>query len=266
MSYKCAARFCLNKYSRNKQENLTFFTFPIEEKEFREWSDLCDRPDLKEEFIQVKSKRSQKFRLCEKHFNTNDIYNVGSKKVLRKGALPCNTIVQISSRKSDRKLEARPRCYLSPVQETNWMRTSKENFNIGEPDFIQIDVSDILNANTNNSKSSIQGIDERLSNQPNVPEATMPSMRKDTGNHQQDGEIRKSGDTNGPPCSHYIGLIEQKAENYKLQRKIERMADDIRTLKEQLFNLEEEVKKRGVDGDVLLIKEEEIKLEETDED
>ncbi|RXG53539.1 DNA transposase THAP9 [Armadillidium vulgare] len=151
MSYKCAARFCLNKYYRHKQENLTFFAFPIEEKEFCEWSDLCHRPDLKEEFVQVTTKRSQKFRLCEKHFNTNDIYNVGSKKLLKKGALPCNTIVQISSRKGDRKLEARPGCNLSPVQETNWIRISEENFNISEPDFIQITVSDILNANTNNS-------------------------------------------------------------------------------------------------------------------
>ena len=151
MSYKCAARFCLNKYFRHKQENLTFFAFPIEEKEFCEWSDLCHRPDLKEEFVQVTTKRSQKFRLCEKHFNTNDIYNVGSKKLLKKGALPCNTIVQIASRKGDRKLEARPGCNLSPVQETNWIRISEENFNISEPDFIQITVSDILNANTNNS-------------------------------------------------------------------------------------------------------------------
>ncbi|KAL7635574.1 UNVERIFIED_CONTAM: hypothetical protein RMT77_014643 [Armadillidium vulgare] len=292
MPYKCQALFCENNYK--KYSNISYFNFPKKEEDFKRWVNACCKSSVLELYDTDLQKVKKRIRLCENHFYEKDIIRSGRRNFLKEGAIPREVVVL----KIKKKLVPKKNNF----DHSNPIYVTVQDYENSEKEFCKIILDKIPETNNNTQdksgeiiisllsedslvsnenvlieisdgkipiisfpieESSIQNIDERLNNQPKVQEATMTSMREDTGNHQQDGEIRKSGDSNGPPCSHYIGLIEQKAENYQLQRKIERMADDIRTLKEQLFNLEEEVKKRGVNEDVLLIKEEEIELEET---
>ncbi|KAL7634604.1 UNVERIFIED_CONTAM: hypothetical protein RMT77_014981 [Armadillidium vulgare] len=130
MSYKCSAHSCTSKYFRYKPVNISFFTFPIERKEFCEWADLCHRPDLKEKYVFVTKKKNQKYRLCEKHFRSGDIYQLGSKKCIRKNALPIEIRLEKPVDFCEIKLE--PRYALFLEGETNLFQIYED---INEPDF-----------------------------------------------------------------------------------------------------------------------------------
>ena len=100
---KCIALFCVNKYDP-KNRNVSYFNLPHTKDRFNLWANNIGRPDLKYEQLKGKSNKKTRsdFRVCEEHFNAEDIICTKIQKRLKKGSVPVKIICKINSSKSVR--------------------------------------------------------------------------------------------------------------------------------------------------------------------
>ncbi len=84
----CSAIRCT--HSRNKDRNLSFFTFPLDEARCKQWIELSGRSDLVTKSAQYCHKNLQ---LCSIHFESNQFVDSGRKRLV-KNALP--TLFEVS--------------------------------------------------------------------------------------------------------------------------------------------------------------------------
>lgn len=80
---KCVYFNCNN--ARTKESPLSFFRFPTEDEvRYILWKEHCGNPLI----TSVTKGLLHNKLICEEHFNENDMYMSGGRKLLRKHALP----------------------------------------------------------------------------------------------------------------------------------------------------------------------------------
>ncbi|KAL7632938.1 UNVERIFIED_CONTAM: hypothetical protein RMT77_016765 [Armadillidium vulgare] len=205
MPYKCQALFCKNYYK--KGANISFFKFPRNKEVFQKWVNACCKSSLLELYDTTLQKVKKKITLCEKHFYETDIIRNDTKKMLKQGAIPREELVVLKIKEKNRcpkenfdhnkqnyvsiqeDLENSEKNFceiiLEKIPETNINTQhmsdeeiivsvlSEDSFESNETVLIEISEDKIPTVSFPIEESSIHDIEERISNQPNIQEATV---------------------------------------------------------------------------------------------